>query len=331
MVGDHGQLHVARRRAFAVVFGGVALATVVMPVAALHGDDITAATEAARPEPRSHIQPVGEVASTIQPPPAADDAAVETFGLHVIRVPNLLRRHLGLGHGVGLVIARVTPRSAAEGWGFQANDVLVSIDDQSLIVPEQLAVLLQGTGASAARSCTLIRNGSRMTISLDSQARQQPEPTPPPAAASTPRPPVASTPAKEPAAIAPKRPLAPTASALALLPNKKQARSLATAAGTPPMTGLIRRKGDSALIQEDLDYKIEIRREDETNLVIIDGRGRQVFADAIETPEQRSRIPLAVRDRVEQLEKLLAQHVAAAREQPVAEIGRLDIAPIQVK
>lgn len=339
MVGDHEQRHMVRSRAAALVFTALALAA-ILPSIAAHGDDATAAADEARPMPRSHIQPVGEVASTIQSPaPSDDDATTELFGMHVIRVPNLLRRHLGLGHGVGLVVTRVAPHSAAQRWGFLVNDVLVSIDDQSLIVPEQFAVLLQGTAAGAVRSCTLIRNGSRMTVSLDGQTRQPSEPRSDAATASAPRSLPAATPAKTPATPAKdpttgttKRPLAPTSSSLALLPNKKQARALASSAGTPAVAGVVRRKGDTGVVQKDFDYTIEVSREDETRLVVLDGRGRQIFGDVIETPEQRSRVPLAVRDRVEQLEKILDQQLqAATRQQPVAEIGKLDIAPIQLK
>jgi hypothetical protein len=117
-----------------------------------------------------------------------------------------------------------------------------------------------------------------------------------------------------------------------LLPNRKKARSLAIEAGVKPAAGVVRRTGDAGIVQEDFDYSIEVSREDETRLVARDARGRRVFDDAIETPEQRSRIPLAIRDRVEQLERLLDRQLqAATRQQPVAEIGSLDITPIEVR
>ena len=53
-----------------------------------------------------------------------------------------------------------------------------------------------------------------------------------------------------------------------------------------------------------------------------------VFNDAIDTPEGRSLMPLAVRGRVEQMEKLLERPAVT---KPVAEIGRLDAAPIEIR
>lgn len=279
------------------------------------------------PAPRSHIAPVGEIAAS-RPQPAAVAApasAAATFGLHVVRVPDILRQHLSLGHGVGLVVHEVTRGSAAERYGFTLHDVLVSIDDQSLIVPEQLAVLLEGTGTSAPRSCTLIRNGARMTISLDTRPA-------PPAVAAAPHAAVAPAHAATATPAAEKRQLAPTSSALALLPDKKKARALAASTGVPLAAGVVRRKGDTGVVQEDLDYSIDVTRDEETRLMVRDARGKTIFHGAIETPEQRSRIPLVVRDRVEQLERLLDRQVQAqARPQPVAEIGRLEIEPVQIK
>jgi pyruvate/2-oxoglutarate dehydrogenase complex dihydrolipoamide acyltransferase (E2) component len=251
------------------------------------------------------------------------------FGLQVIRAPDLLRQHLGLGHGIGLVITDVVASSAAHRRGFLANDVLVSIDDQSLFVPEQLAVLLEGVGPAASRSCTLIRHGARMTIALDAPAATEPAVAPPETDAK-PQAKVATN--TETRAEAKRGPLKPTPSTLALLPNRKKARSLAIEAGVKPAAGVVRRTGDAGIVQEDFDYSIEVSREDETRLVARDARGRRVFDDAIETPEQRSRIPLAIRDRVEQLERLLDRQLqAATRQQPVAEIGSLDITPIEVR
>jgi hypothetical protein len=62
-------------------------------------------------------------------------------------------------------------------------------------------------------------------------------------------------------------------------------------------------------------------------LVVLDPRGRIVFNDAIETPEQRSLIPQSVRQRVEQMERSLE---SAARP-PVLEVGRLDVEPIEIR
>lgn len=282
-----------------------------------------------RPTPRSHIQPVGEVA-TARPvatsSSSADGAGTPGFGMQVARTPDLLRQHLGLGHGVGLVVTDVAAASPARRCGIAVNDVLVSIDDQSLIVPEQLAILLEATGEAAPRSCTLIRNGARLTISLRPEPPRQDTQPPPQAAAAT------SHPAPPPATDAKRRPLVPTASALAILPNKKKAQEIAKASGTKLSAGVVRSKGDTGVVQEDADYSIEITCDDETRLVVSDARGRRIFDGIIETPEQRSGIPLVIRDRVEHLEKFLRRRLEGdTRPSPAIAIGSLEISPIIVK
>lgn len=292
----------------------VVAATIFGCTAAVRGDEDP---DAPRSEPRSHIQPAGEVAAAQA---AADAPAAATvtspFGLIVARMPDLLREHLALGHGVGLVVDEVVAESAAATAGFKQHDVLISIDEQSLIVPEQLVVLLAGEGPAAPKSCTLIRNGQRQTIAL---AGGPPEAT-------------AAAPAASARPAPPKRSLTPPASALALLPSEKKPPVAAAAPAAQESTGVVRRKGDSCVVLADRDYAIEIVHEDETRLTVRNSRGRTIFRDVIETPEQRSLIPVAVRDRVEQLESQFRRPMqATSRPRPVAEIGRLDIEPVQVK
>lgn len=289
-------------------------ATILSCTAAVRADDDA---DAPRSEPRSHIEPAGEVAAAQAHADApATATATSPFGLVVARVPDLLREHLALGHGVGLVVDDVVAGSSAVTAGFKQHDVLVSIDEQSLIVPEQLVVLLAGEDAAAPKSCTLIRNGQRQTITL---AGAPPEATTAASAAS-------------PQPALPKRSLTPPASALALLPSAKMPPVAAATPAARESTGVVRRKGDSCVVLTDRDYAIEIVHENETRLTVRNARGRTIFRDAIETPEQRSLIPVAVRDRVEQLENQFRQPMqATARPRPVAEIGSLDIEPVQVK
>jgi hypothetical protein len=93
------------------------------------------------------------------------------LGLTAVRAPDLLREHLALGHGAGLVVDDVVAGSSADTLGFKRHDVLISIDDQLLLVPEQLVVILSAIDTAAAKSCTLIRGGKRLTLPLDAPAR----------------------------------------------------------------------------------------------------------------------------------------------------------------
>ena len=84
---------------------------------------------------------------------------------------------------------------------------------------------------------------------------------------------------------------------------------------------------DETLVRHDPDYQIKLSRGNETRLVILDPHGRIVFNDEIDTPDHRRLVPQAVRQRVEEMEKSL-ENVANG---PTAQIGRLDVSPIEIR
>jgi hypothetical protein len=52
-----------------------------------------------------------------------------------------------------------------------------------------------------------------------------------------------------------------------------------------------------------------------------------MFNDEIDTPERRSLVPPDVRQRVEEMERSLEPVTKA----PIAEIGRLDVLPVEIR
>lgn len=299
---------------------------------------------AATPAParRSHIQPVGEVAV------AARNA--DTLGLRLARASEVLRQQLALGRGAGLVVEEVVAGSPADRAGFRQHDVLVLLDDQMLLLPEQLAALLEATGAEGAVECTLLRGGAKVKIALG-----QGEPAGEPALAAAPRPVArpalpSPTPAERTAPSAVRtaaKPsagagLRPAASALAIVQPREPGQP--TPAGTPSAATPALRPGpststplrspargqastDETLLRHDADYQIKLSRGEQTRLVVIDARGRILFNDQIDTQENRGLVPTAVRERVEEMERALESKVSPA----AFEVGRLDAAPIEVR
>ena len=297
------------------------------------------ATEATSQPRRSHIQSVGEV--------AAASRHAETLGLRLARASEVLRQQLALARGAGLVVEEVTPGSTADKAGFRQHDVLVLLDDQMLLLPEQLAALLEASNGTATPACTLLRGGAKVTIALG-ELRQTDKPT-------------LSTPlnlggqATVAAAPAPARPQLPAvrqtaakpsasprlrapASALALVqpdrPVQQSQTTVQTSATVPASSTLPAQSAgrqlfstDETLVRHDPDYQIKLSRGNETRLVILDPHGRIVFNDEIDTPDHRRLVPQAVRQRVEEMEKSL-ESVANG---PTAQIGRLDTAPIEIR
>ncbi|MFM8892642.1 MAG: hypothetical protein ACKOTB_13660, partial [Planctomycetia bacterium] len=84
---------------------------------------------------------------------------------------------------------------------------------------------------------------------------------------------------------------------------------------------------EDVLLREDADFRIKLSRGKETRLVVLDPEGRTVFNDSIDSPEQRGLVPAAVRLRVEEMERSLD----VDRRPPALEIGRLDVAPVEIR
>jgi hypothetical protein len=247
--------------------------------------------------PRSHLEPAGGVASG--PPTFA------SLGLTLTRASAVLRQQLAIKRGAGLVVEGVTAGSRAARAGFVQHDVLVKLDDQLLLLPEQLDALLESAEPDAPLDCTVLRGGREVVIPIANCA------------------PVAVRAQRGTAANGGLR---PTASSLAIVAESLPKQG-------PIDATRLRRLADETLVRQDPDFQIRLMSGDETRLIVSDPQGRVVFNDTIDTPEGRSRMPIAVRDRVTDMERMLERHqpggTAAIR--PTAEVGRLDVTPIELR
>jgi len=326
------------------VFASLPFACLPMSVGrAAEPEAQTPATVSADPTPaprRSHIQPVGEIVVASRNP--------DTLGLRLTRASDVLRQQLSLARGAGLVVEDVTPDSVAEKAGFKQHDVLVLLDDQMLLLPEQLAALLEASRGNAVPECTLLRGGAKVTLHLGETGRAEK-----PSLSAAPRS-GAQTAAATPATSTPmaRRQLAakpatnnrlrPAASTLALVqptladrsgqptPTAVQASASTPAGstGSPIVTaGRNAVIADETLLRHDPDFQIKLSRGNDTRLVVLDPEGRIIFNDEIDTPEHRSLVPEAVRQRVEDMERSLEPPT----KRPVAEIGSLDVTPVEVR
>lgn len=242
--------------------------------------------------PRSHIQPVGEIAAAERPTPWA--------GLVTARAPAVLREQFRLERGAGLVVESVAPGSVAERAGLKRHDVIVSVDGQLLLLPEQFVTLLEASGDDAPLECRVLRGGVEQVVSLRNEV-------------------------VSPRAMT--KSLKPAESSLALVPRTPQA-SVATVTQLP----------DGSLQQRDTNFLVRLTGGDEQRLMVKDARGRIVFNGPIDTPEQRSLVPPEVRGRMEGLERLVAQQQAiedatdaGPAKPPLARIGTLDIKPVELR
>jgi hypothetical protein len=240
---------------------------------------------------RSHLLPVSEI--------VASGTMAQGMGMTLSRASPVLRRQLALTRGAGLVVDAVTPGSRAARAGFEPHDVIVQLDDQLLVLPEQLDALLEAAEPGDGLTCTVLRGGRKLTLPLGDS----------PAVAVAP----------------PPRSLRPTASSLALV---QPVTAPANAAAT------LRRLSDETLLREDDDYRIRVCRGDQTRLTVADRTGRVVFDEAIDSAAGRARVPEPVRGRVAEMMGLLEPPAAAGPPRtglgPTERIGRLDLPPVEL-
>lgn len=268
------------------------------------------------PKPRAHLQSVAEIAGA--------SASAQGLGVTLSRATAVLRRQLGLERGAGLVAESVKPGSAAARAGFLQHDVLVRLDDQILVLPEQFDALLESAEPDQALACTVLRGGREVVIPLGAEPASQHQA----AEAHQPR---SAQPVARPAGG-----LRPTASALAIV---------APTPRPPQASGGMRRLGDETLVRNDHDFEIRLSRGEDTWLSVTDAAGRLVFQGAIDAAEDRSRVPVAIRERVADMENLLEPRGAAAdatrvvpasataepAASPAARIGQLNVPPVELR
>jgi hypothetical protein len=86
------------------------------------------------------------------------------LGVATSAVTPTLRDQLLLPHGMGLIVDYVERDSPADQAGFKIHDVLQKFDDQLLVNPQQLAVLVRSKKAGDTVNFTVIRAGKVITV-----------------------------------------------------------------------------------------------------------------------------------------------------------------------
>lgn len=80
------------------------------------------------------------------------------LGVAALPLDPALSYHLNLPEGVGLMVAEVTPDGPAKG-KIEPRDILHKLDDQVLVTPEQLVVLVRSRKAGDTVKLAIVRRG----------------------------------------------------------------------------------------------------------------------------------------------------------------------------
>ena len=88
------------------------------------------------------------------------------LGVNIGRVSEVTAAQLGLDRGTGLVVEHVVKNSPAEKAGVKRFDILTAIEDQILVNPDQLQVLVASKEDGEQAAVTLLRGGKRRSVDV---------------------------------------------------------------------------------------------------------------------------------------------------------------------
>lgn len=199
------------------------------------------------------------------------------LGVSTAPAPEVLRRHLNLQPGMGLVVQFVAQKSPAEEAGLQQDDILQKLDDQLLINSEQLAVLVRSYKPGDEIKLSIIRDGQKKVVTVKLAEHE----------------------------LEPLRPMPfeywdmdrfqPR-----IQPPRTEVRP------NPPANQRQNWSGPSSTLrwlEGDRNYTITITPQGHQSVTVKDGNDQTIFEGPIDTQAQRDRLPTDVKDKVEKMIK----------------------------
>ncbi|MBI5382905.1 MAG: PDZ domain-containing protein [Opitutae bacterium] len=249
-----------------------------------------------------------------QPPPSAErppqpqpKERVTFLGVTVQPVPPALAAQLGLAVDVGLVVEHIVPETPAAA-ALQPHDVLLKCDDQMLIEPRQLAVLVRNHQEGDEVVFSLIRGGKAQTAKVKLVKREMPKHLP-----GHFRPEIPQLFEERQRALRtwPQR----MSEARLIGPHEGGGTmSIRSAGGSNTGLGTLRH-GNSVIMNSDEAGSLELKFEDGKRfLTAKDKQGTVQFSGPINTPEERKAIPEQVRPRLERMMNLRGANFSTAGE-----------------
>jgi len=226
--------------------------------------------------------------------------SVAYLGIETAPVNRTLSTQLGLPKDTGLVVIRVTENSPAAAV-LKQDDVLIKLEDQILINPQQLSVLVRSRKEGDEIKLTIIRAGKETTVKAKLAMHDVPK--------------LADafffqnfggTPAFERVRELPG--VGPDGARDVLRMIQRERGNFTTAPGMH----VIGRAGRGATVVDfpksnilfsDDDGAIEIKVDDgKRNLTVKNPKGEVAFAGPIDTEEERKKLPPEILHRLEQIE-----------------------------
>jgi hypothetical protein len=89
------------------------------------------------------------------------------LGVHTSRLDRAVSHQLGLPYGLHLQVERVAEGSSAEDVGLQLHDILLKFDDQILVNPEQLKILVRMRNPGERVNLAILRQSKPLSLSVE--------------------------------------------------------------------------------------------------------------------------------------------------------------------
>lgn len=199
------------------------------------------------------------------------------LGVSVSTVTGALRQQLKLRPGVGLVVNHVEAGSPAEAAGVKRYDILERLDDQLLIEPRQLSVLIRLRKSGDDVKLTLIREAAPTTVTAKLSEKDVP----------------ALEDVLVPTQTTPWKTITPFGKAVGGKP-------VSTLNDFNPLAAA----GATGVTWSDGDLTMEILQDKARHLTAKNKDGTVLYDGAIDTPEQLQKVPAEVRAKAMRLIKV---------------------------
>ena len=93
------------------------------------------------------------------------------MGVQTVQLPPALRSDLG--QETGVLFNAVTPDSPAERGGLVVGDILVNLEDEKILTPEDLAAALRSDWTGKETTLQIIRGGAPHKVSVEIEVKEE--------------------------------------------------------------------------------------------------------------------------------------------------------------
>lgn len=289
--------------------------TVAMPAGAASASAASSATTESSStqgkdgkESKRELRVLSTTTTERRPGPQRGDVmeTVAFLGVETGPVSGTLSAQLDLQPGTGLVINHVLPGSPAAG-ALKQHDILQKFDDQVLVESRQLAVLVRGKKEGDEVALTFVRGGKPQTAKVKLGKQEAPK--------------LALMNRSDDARVFAFEPGARVELSKALGGEREDVDRLLALVprattneptrfrfeGKPGETFSVSRvyAADSSLVFSDDAGSLKVTTaEGKRILVAKDAKGEEIFNGPVNTPEEREKMPVELRTRLEKLESM---------------------------